>query len=175
MGRSKRTVQVVILIFIVILGAYAIFSSTAKSDGKPVVGDSVPDFELLGIDEAVHKLDQFEGQPMVINFWGTWCEPCVDEMPALQEQWEKWKEQGVAFIGINVGEDKMTVNNFVRQVGVDFPIMYDEKKIATSRFAVGPMPSTFFVSKDGKISEIFEGQLNLDTLEYHIQQLVNSN
>ncbi|MCM3784050.1 redoxin domain-containing protein [Neobacillus mesonae] len=175
MGRSKRTVQVVILIFIVILGAYAIFSSVAKSDGKPTVGDSVPEFELLGIDEAVHELDKYKGQPMVINFWGTWCEPCVDEMPALQEQWENWKDQGVVFIGVNVGEDKMTVNNFVRQVGVDFPIMYDEKKVATSRFGVGPMPSTFFISKNGKISDIFEGQLNLDTLEYRIRQLVNSN
>ena len=175
MGKSKRTVQVVILIFIVILGAYAIGSSVFGSDGKPGVGDRVPDFELLGMDGKVHTFAEYKDKVMVINFWGTWCEPCVDEMPALQKQWEKWKEQGVVFIGVNVGEDQMTVNQFVRGVGVDFPIMYDKGRKVTGDFGIAPMPSTFFVSRDGKISEKFEGQLNLDTLEYKIKQLVNSN
>ena len=64
---------------------------------------------------------------MVINFWGTWCEPSVKEMPALQAQADKWKDQGVQFVGINVREP-MTVDNFIRQVGVTFPIMLDQNK-----------------------------------------------
>ncbi|MNW66072.1 Thiol-disulfide oxidoreductase ResA [compost metagenome] len=108
---------------------------------------------------------------MVINFWGTWCEPCVKEMPALQAQADKWKDQGVQFVGINVGEDQMTVDNFVRQVGVTFPIMLDREKNSVRDFGISPMPTTFFVSDTGKISTIHIGQLDLDTLDAQISQL----
>lgn len=128
-------------------------------------------FELLGLDGQVHTSDEYKGKAMVINFWGTWCEPCVKEMPALQAQADKWKDQGVQFVGINVGEDQMTVDNFVRQVGVTFPIMLDREKNSVRDFGISPMPTTFFVSDTGKISTIHIGQLDLDTLDAQISQL----
>ncbi|MFD1905551.1 redoxin domain-containing protein [Paenibacillus rhizoplanae] len=77
-------------------------------------------FELLGLDGATHTLEEFRGKSVVLNFWGSWCAPCVKEMPALQAQWEKWKDQGVVVLGVNVGEDQMTVDNFVKLVDIDF-------------------------------------------------------
>ncbi|GAB1156867.1 thiol-disulfide oxidoreductase ResA [Paenibacillus illinoisensis] len=171
MGKSRRTVQIVILLLILVLGGYAITTSVSGSNGKPKEGDKAPSFELLGLDDQVHTSEEYEGKAMVINFWGTWCEPCVKEMPALQAQADKWKDQGVQFIGINAGEDQMTVDNFVRQVGVNFPIMLDRDKTSIRDFGISPMPTTFFVSNTGKISTIHIGQLDLDTLDAQISQL----
>lgn len=111
---------------------------------------SSPFFELLGLDGQVHTSDEYQGKAMVINFWGTWCEPCVKEMPALQAQADKWKDKGVQFVGINVGEDQMTVENFVQQVGVDFPIMLDRDKNSVRDFGISPMPTTFLYLKRAK-------------------------
>lgn len=173
MGKSRRTVQIVILLLILVLGGYAISTSVSGSNGKPREGDKAPSFELLGLDGQVHASDEYEGKALVINFWGTWCEPCVKEMPALQAQADKWKDKGVQFIGINAGEDRMTVENFVQQLGITFPIMLDRDKTSIRDYGISPMPTTFFVSNTGKISTIHIGQLDLNTLDAKISQLAN--
>lgn len=174
MGKSKKSVQIVILLAIVLIGVYAVATVVFGSDEVPKVGEKAADFELLGMEGNVHTMSEYEGKARVINFWGTYCPPCVREMPALQAQWEKWKDQGVEIIGINVGENQMTVENFVAQTGVKFPILMDPKRDAVASFGVGPMPTTFFVTKSGKIDHIRIGELDLDTLDKQIEQLVKA-
>lgn len=77
-------------------------------------------------------------------------------------------------IGINVGENNMTVENFVAKTGVEFPILRDPKREAVKTFGVGPMPTTFFVTASGKINHIRIGELDLSTLDKQIEQLVNA-
>ncbi|MFD1176315.1 redoxin domain-containing protein [Paenibacillus puldeungensis] len=174
MGKARRPIQIVILALIVVLGGYAIGSVVFGSDGgKPIVGDKPPAIKLLGLDSKVHTLDEYKGKALVINFWATWCTYCVKEMPALQAQWKKWQDQGVVILGINTGEDEMTVQNFTKQTGADFPILFDTDNKAVRDYGVVPMPTTFFVDKKGKISSIHEGELNLETLDEQIRQLVN--
>ncbi|MNJ35015.1 redoxin domain-containing protein [Paenibacillus bouchesdurhonensis] len=176
MGRARRPIQIVILMLIVILGGYAV--GTAVFGGgeniRPKVGDSPPDFNLRGLDGQVHNLDKYQGKSLVINFWATWCKFCVSEMPALQTQWEKWQDQGVVILGINTGEDDITVSNFVKQTGVDFPILFDKQNEIVGKYGVVPMPTTFFVNKKGKITSIIQGELDLKTLNQQIDQLVRS-
>ena len=174
MGKSKKTVQIIILLIVVLLGAYAVVTVAMGKDGVPKVGDQAPDFQLLGMDGKVHSLKEYDGKAKVINFWGTYCPPCVREMPALQNQREKWQSQGVEVIGVNVGEDKMTVENFVAQTGVKFPILMDPDRDAVSRYKVGAMPATYFVSSKGEIVNIKIGELDLNTLDNQIEQLVNA-
>lgn len=174
MSKARRPIQIVILALIVVLGGYAIGSVVFGSDGgKPVVGDNPPAIKLLGLDSKVHTLDEYKGKALVINFWATWCTYCVKEMPALQAQWKKWQDQGVVILGINTGEDEMTVQNFAKQTGADFPILFDTDNKAVRDYGVVPMPTTFFVDKKGEISSIHEGELNLETLDEQIRQLVN--
>ncbi|MNI73576.1 Thiol-disulfide oxidoreductase ResA [compost metagenome] len=173
MGKARRPVQIIILIFIVVLGGYAIGSAVFGSGNeKPRIGDKAPAVKLLGLDGQVHTLDDYKGNAIVINFWATWCTYCVKEMPALQQQWEKWRDQGVVILGVNTGEDVMTVQNFTEQMDVDFPILYDSDNEAVVRYGVVPMPTTFFVDKKGKIVSIHEGELDLTTLDDQIKQLV---
>jgi len=174
MGKSKKSIQIVILLAIVLIGVYAVATVVFGSDEVPKVGEKAANFELLGMDGNVHTMSEYEGKARVINFWGTYCPPCVREMPALQAQWEKWKEQGVEIVGINVGENKMTVENFVAQTGVKFPILMDPDRDAVASYGVGPMPTTFFVTASGKIHHIRIGELDLDTLDKQIEQLVKA-
>ncbi|WP_342574421.1 redoxin domain-containing protein [Paenibacillus sp. FSL M8-0142] len=174
MGKSKKSIQIVILVAIVLIGVYAVATVVFGSDEVPKVGEKAANFELLGMDGNVHTMSEYEGKARVINFWGTYCPPCVREMPALQAQWEKWKDQGVEIVGINVGENKMTVENFVAQTGVKFPILMDPDRDAVASYGVGPMPTTFFVTASGKIHHIRIGELDLDTLDKQIEQLVKA-
>ncbi|CAM3315552.1 MULTISPECIES: redoxin domain-containing protein [Paenibacillus] len=174
MGKSKKSIQIVILLAIVLIGVYAVATVVFGSDEVPKVGEKAANFELLGMDGNVHTMSEYEGKARVINFWGTYCPPCVREMPALQAQWEKWKDQGVEIVGINVGENKLTVENFVAQTGVKFPILMDPDRDAVASYGVGPMPTTFFVTASGKIHHIRIGELDLDTLDKQIEQLVKA-
>lgn len=174
MGKARRPVQIVILFLIVILGGYAISSAVFGGErGKPTPGEKPPAIKLLGLDGNVHTLDDYKGKAIVVNFWATWCTYCVNEMPALQTQWEKWRDQGVVVLGINTGEDKMTVRNFTQQLGIDFPVLYDFDNEAVQDYGVVPMPTTFFVDKKGKIASIHEGELDLTTLDNQIKRLLN--
>jgi len=175
MGKARRPVQIIVLLCIVVLGAYAINSAVfGRGSDKPVVGGKPPAVKLLGLDGKVHTLDEYKGKAVVINFWATWCKYCVNEMPALQQQWEKWRDSGVVVLGINTGEDKLTVTNFTQQYGTDFPILFDSDNEAVREYGVVPMPTTFFVDKKGKIASIHEGELNLNTLNDQIKQLVQT-
>lgn len=169
MGKSRKKVQIIVLLVLIALGAYAIVTQVFGSDGKPKVGSTAPDFDLLGLDGKAHTLKEYEGKAMVINFWGTWCKPCVKEMPALQSQWEKWKDKGVVILGINAGEDEMAVSNFAKQVNVNFPIVLDTEKSAVSSYGISPLPTTFFVFPNGKVKDIHTGQLDLATLDKQIE------
>jgi peroxiredoxin len=174
LGKSRKKLQIIILLLIFTLGGYAIISNVYGSGGKPEVGDNTPSFNLLGLDGNVHDLEEYKGNAMVINFWGTWCKPCVEEMPALQAQSEKWKDKNVVVIGINAGEDIMSVENFVKQANISFPILLDPNKVAVQSYGISPLPTTLFVSSDGEIREIHLGGLDLNTLDYKIEQLVSN-
>lgn len=172
MGKARKPIQIVILFLILLLGGYAIGSSVFGGDGKPKEGGRAPDFELLGLDGVTHTLSEYKGQPVVLNFWGSWCAPCVKEMPALQAQWEKWKDQGVVVVGVNVGEDQMTVDNFVKLVDIDFPVVMDTGRDAVRSYGVSPLPTTFFINAKGKVDNIHIGQLDLSSLDEQIGKLV---
>lgn len=174
MGKMRRPIQIIILALIVVLGGYAISSAVFSKDraGAPVAGDKPPAIKLLGLDGNVHTLADYKGKAVVINFWATWCTYCVKEMPALEAQWQKWRDEGVVILGINTGEDEMTVRNFTEQTGVTFPILFDKDTEAVRDYGVVPMPTTFFVDKNGKIFSVHQGELNLETLDEQIKQLV---
>lgn len=173
MGKARKPIQIVILFLIVLIGGYAIGSSVFGGNGKPEEGSKAPAFKLLGLDGISHSLDEYKGKSIVLNFWGSWCGPCVKEMPALQAQWEKWKDKDVVVVGINVGEDQMTVENFVKQVDIDFPILMDTGRDAVRKYGVSPMPTTFFINAKGKVDSIHIGQLDLSSLDAQIGKLVN--
>jgi peroxiredoxin len=154
MGKNKKWLQLAIFTVVLVIGILTIMSNlSATGDRKyPQVGDKAPDFSLVDMNGQPHKLSEFKGKPVLINFWGTFCPPCKDEMPALQRQYDQWKQQGVVFLEVNLDTNKITVQSFLDQYKLNMPVLLDTKEVVRKDYGVLEYPTTYFVGKDGKIA-----------------------
>lgn len=175
MGRHRKLIQYFIFAAVLLIGGYAISNALFTTSTVLRQGDQPPSFKLAGLDNTVHEWESYEGKPVILNFWGTFCEPCRNEMPALQKQYEKWKDQGLELVGINLSEDRLTIESFIRQVGVDFPILLDKDKQVEKKFGLKQYPTTFFITAGGTIQEVvIGGLLTEEEIETRVERLMKS-
>jgi peroxiredoxin len=169
--RKYKWLQISILLAIVIVGGYTIADSLfADNDPVPAVGDRAPGFSLKGLDGEVYRLSDFAGKPVVLNFWGTFCEPCVREMPLIQQHYEKYQDRGLVVLGVNLDEPEVTVRGFVKDYGLTFPILLD-KNVVRKQYGVYYYPTTFFIDAEGRIVDKFVGEMKRQDLETRILQM----
>lgn len=135
---------------------------------KPQAGDLAPNFQLMTLANQEMSLQQFRGKAVVLNFWGSWCEPCRTEMPALTKLYEKYQEKGLVVLGVNIAETDVTAAQFVKQYQLNFPIWMDRDREIVDLYKIGPIPSTYFIDPNGKIAYVQEGPLNLQQLELRV-------
>ncbi|BBI33156.1 redoxin domain-containing protein [Cohnella abietis] len=175
MGRYRKPIQYIILVAVLLVGGYAIGNSLFTKSVVLKKGEKAPSFKLAGLDNQVHELENYAGKPLILNFWGTFCPPCRNEMPALQKQYDKWKGQGLELVGINLSEDRLTVESFARQVGVSFPILLDKDKKTEKKYGLKQYPTTFFITATGKIQEVvIGGLLTEEEIETRVERLMKS-
>lgn len=160
MGNNRKWIQISIFAVIVVVGALTIASNLFANNEKPSVGGKAPNFTLKSMDGETYELSDLKGKAVMVNFWGTFCEPCRYEMPAIQRQFDKWDKEKVVFLGVNLGESKVTVANFIEQYKVSFPILLDNNEETRKRYGVTQYPTTFFIGPDGKISDIHKGVMD---------------
>lgn len=161
MNKSNRTyIRVAVLGLLLVALVFALYSSFVKDPNAVKVGKAAPNFSLQQLNGPDMALGDLKGKGVVLNFWGTWCEPCKKELPALQQQYDQFKDKGLVVVGVNIGESPVAVEPFVKQFGVNFPILLDSQSQITKLYRIGPIPTTFFISPDGDVEEIFIGQLN---------------
>ena len=89
------------------------------------------------------------GELNLINFWATWCGPCLQEMPILDRMHEKYESAGFTLFGVNVDTDPLKAERFIQQLGVSFPILYDDESIAGDLYDVDSMPFSVFIDRAG--------------------------
>lgn len=121
-------------------------SLTALKD-KP----KAPSFKLIDMDDVTHTLAEFKGKPVIINFWATWCPPCREELPSMNRAWKKVKDDGIAMIAINVGEDEDTIFAFSGEFPIDFMVLLDEKGEEINKWPIKGLPTTFVLDPQGRI------------------------
>lgn len=164
-GKNRKWIQISILLVAVLIGVWTIAGNLFNEDKVPKVGDAAPEFKLAGLDGETHKLSEYEGKGLIVNFWGSYCEPCRNEMPALQRQSEKWASSGLTVLGLNVAENKITAQAYVNQVKVNFPILLDQSEEVRRRYGVIQYPTTFFIRPDGKVHTIKVGEMTESYIE----------
>lgn len=139
-----------------------------------VVGQAAPDFDLETLDGGQVRLSELKGKPLILNFWASWCQPCVKEMPDFQELSDTYQEQGLQVYGINVGESKVAVANFQQRVGVTFPMLLDLEDRAQTAYKILPLPATFFIDETGTIRAIYQYQMSKNQMEREVLRLLQT-
>jgi cytochrome c biogenesis protein CcmG, thiol:disulfide interchange protein DsbE len=123
-------------------------TSQLARGGTPVA----PGFTLERLDgQGELTLQSLRGKPLVLNFWASWCGPCKDETPLLQEGWSRWRDKGVVFVGIDVKDFRGDAKDFLARYGVTYPNVYDGKGSTVGRYGVTGFPETYFVDADGDV------------------------
>jgi peroxiredoxin len=156
-----------------LIGLLSLFLS-GMAKAPPLVGGPAPYFELENVAGQAIKLSDFKGEFVVLNFWATWCVPCIKEMPELQKTHQLLGKNNVKIIGVNLGESKKRVDKFTQDYHLSFPILLDGFGNTSQKYKVRSLPVTYFISPDGIIrEEIFGGGLTKELIESKINQIKN--
>jgi len=159
--KKKRTIlRSVILVVLVAAIVYTVYSSATKDKVEVLQeGAEAPNFELVDLNGETHRLSDYEGQGVFLNFWGTWCEPCKKEMPAMDRQYATYKDQGVHVLAVNIAQSDFEVQNFVDTYGLSFPVVIDKTKSVMTAYNINPLPTTMLISPEGKVEKIITGEM----------------
>ena len=132
--------------------------------GVPLkAGNKAPDFTAELIDGSSLALSDLKGKPVIINFWATWCGPCVREMPAFERLKEDFGDE-IGIIAVNCGDDADTVKDFVDENGYTFPVALDENYEVAMLYPSNSIPYTVVLDANGKITHVSTGAYDADTM-----------
>jgi cytochrome c biogenesis protein CcmG, thiol:disulfide interchange protein DsbE len=123
---------------------------------------------------ATISSNTYTGQPLIINFWASWCEPCHEEAPALESAWRQHQAE-VQFIGINtLDSNEKAANQFVTDYNISFPVGMDRKNRVGIDYAIFSVPETFFFKRDGSLSHRQIGPISTQELQERIKEILEN-
>jgi peroxiredoxin len=159
-----------VVVALLLIGAVWVF--TGDSSNMPSAGEvdrPVPAVSLPTLDGGELNFADYEGQVVLVNFWGTWCDPCKRETPALQAAYEQLRGEGFVIIGVNVTDDELTLGNteddiraFADQYQISYPIALDVEGEAMKAFSGIHLPTSFFIDTEGRIRYVRIGELTAE-------------
>jgi cytochrome c biogenesis protein CcmG/thiol:disulfide interchange protein DsbE len=132
-----------------------------------------PDFSLATTDGKTLKLSSYRGKVVIVDFWATWCPPCLKGIPDLIELKKKYGKKGFEVIGVSVDtESKDKVVPFIKEKGINYPVVYGDMNVYQQYGGIRSIPTTVVIDKNGKIIASYEGLMPIDTYETYIKKLL---
>ena len=116
-----------------------------------------PDFALKADSGRNLRLHELRGEVVMINFWATWCGPCREEMPKLDQLYRQYQKTGFALLGVNIDDNPVNARSMAKKLGVTFPVLFDNDKQVSKLYKVDAMPSTVLIDRDGKLRYLHRG------------------
>ncbi len=144
---------------------------SARPDVGIRIGNLAPDFSLKGLDGQTVKMSELRGKPVMVNFWATWCPPCREEMPDLQKAYQKYRGEGMVFLGIDMQEDPETVRKFVQQNGYDWTFVVDSDAQVARTYQASAIPTSYFVDRNGIIRDTQIGAVTPALLDAKLSKI----
>lgn len=137
------------------LALSALAAGSLASSG--LTGQSAPDFALKSSTGENLRLSEYRGDVVMINFWATWCGPCRQEMPLLDDLYNRYERVGFNLLGVNIDDDSGRAMDMIRELGVNFPVLFDSRKEVSKLYDVGAMPVTVIVDREGTVRYVHQG------------------
>lgn len=170
LGSMRSIVSFVCLAFLWALPA----APADLSKLKPWTGHATPKLALKDLDGKLRDLSQYRGKVVVLNFWATWCAPCIKEMPSLQRLAQKLPPARFALLTVNFGESEQQIRPFLDQLGMRFPVLLDRDMKASNAWVDKGLPTTYVIDAGQKIRYRVLGDLEWDApeVEARIRELL---
>jgi peroxiredoxin len=133
-----------------------VFAATSLASSG-LEGQVAPDFALKSSSGENLRLSEYRGDVVMINFWATWCGPCRQEMPLLDELYTRYERVGFNLLGVNIDDDSRRAMQMIDELGVNFPVLFDARKEVSKLYEVEAMPVTVLVDREGNVRHVHHG------------------
>jgi peroxiredoxin len=138
----------------------AIAFPAAAQSLKEWKGGAAPAFELEDVDGKLHRLADYRGKVVLVNFWATWCEPCREEMPGMEALRASLQGRPFVVLAVNVGEGARAARGFGDKMALQFPLLLDRDTKTTRAWGARVLPASFVVGPDGRIRYSYLGAID---------------
>ncbi|GMR20827.1 MAG: TlpA disulfide reductase family protein [Gammaproteobacteria bacterium] len=142
------------VLFVILSLTVVTVSATGMSRGT-----IAPNFTLKSASGENLRLSEYRGQVVMLNFWATWCGPCRQEMPILNDMYKRYKNKGFVLLGVNIDDDQIKAKAMLDNLKITFPVVFDHKKSVSKTYKVDAMPNSIMIDRDGKVQYIHRGYL----------------
>jgi len=129
----------------------ALAATPALATQGALDGQQAPDFALQNLDGENMRLSEYRGEVVMINFWATWCGPCRQEMPLLDELYDRYERVGFQLLGVNIDDDPRRAMEMADELGISFPVLFDDRKEVSELYRVEAMPVTVILDREGVV------------------------
>ena len=136
--------------------ALTVFAASSLA-ASGLAGQPAPDFALKSSTGENMRLSEYRGDVVMINFWATWCGPCRQEMPLLDELYSRYERVGFNLLGVNIDDDSSRAMDMISELGVSFPVLFDARKEVSKLYDVDAMPVTVLVDREGNVRYVHQG------------------
>ncbi|MBO2537616.1 thiol-disulfide oxidoreductase ResA [Rummeliibacillus suwonensis] len=172
-AKNRKILRGVIAFILLVAVGYVLYNEIfikQQATQTAADGPKAPQFSLSDLDGVEHKLADYKGKGVLINFWATYCPPCKKEMPYLESAYKDYKDQGVEVLAIDAGEPMLIVNQFLADKNVSFPILLDDGDVLDS-YQIINLPKTFLVNKDGVIIDKIDGEMTEKDIRKYMERI----
>lgn len=168
---ASRIVLKAFLSFFFVLALSAMALAVRAQQPPPLIGRPAPPIERADLDGKPVSLAALRGRVVLVNFWASWCAPCLTEMPRFA-QWRRQQPADLAVLGISMDDDPVIARRIRRQFAIDYPILMVTPELATSYGGILGLPVSFLVDRHGIVRYRFEGEQDLAQLDGRIRALI---
>ncbi|MFT0801024.1 thiol-disulfide oxidoreductase ResA [Bacillus swezeyi] len=167
----------IILLILCSAACYALYQHVAREaeqKGGAVLRQPAANFRLPAVSGGEIELNNLKGKAVLVNFWGSFCEPCKREMPAIQKAYDRYKEAGFEVVAVNVQESKAAVKHFLDHHGLSFPAALDQTAEVYRSWEIFYLPASIFINPDGVVERMYVGEMSARQLDQWINELLKN-